>query len=454
MVLYKNIAINYLVLFVGKILQFFIIILISKKISVIDFGYYSFFINLISLAVIISLLGIPIFINYKISLLKNNKKKLIKIFNYQLNVIIISGLLFFISISFIYIYYKNIFIDGNVSFFWFSLFAYILILFTIINSALHGLKKVNQASLNENITKNCLLVILFFFFSDFTVNSIFKSYFFSYLLTFIIILIYVLKYFTNNIGNIKKLKGFTFNFLGKNSKKLLSQSAAIEILTVLFSFMPIFLTQKYLTIDKLGIYNFAFLISTSALIFIFSISASTFPIIASYKSENKTKEILKLVVSLRFINVIFMLIFIPFFLLIYNYFLIFFGNSLHIDARKYISLFLLSHLVLSFFSLSTNLLFIHNYQAKIIRNYLISILIVLPISPYLMSNFSLVGSVLIYLFLTISFAIINEITVCKIFKRNIFFHIFLFKKNFKYLNKILVFIFYKPSKKIKHTSVK
>jgi O-antigen/teichoic acid export membrane protein len=240
---------------------------------------------------------------------------------------------------------------------------------------------------------------------------------------------------------------FSFTFLEKKSRTFLATTSLVEIVAVFFSFTPIFLTEKFLAIDKLGIYNYAFLISSSALMLVVSISASSFPLISRLKSENKTGEILKLIISLRFLNTIFIFIFIPLFFLIYKYFLYYFGNSLHNDSKNYIFFFLLCHLVLSFFSLNTNLLFIFNYQKKIVRNYLMSILIVSPLFLHLINNYGVTGSVLVYFFLSISFAIINEITICKIFKKNIFFDIFLFKKNFLILKKIFKFYFLYPLKK-------
>ena len=447
MTIYKNISIYYLSTIVGKILQFFLIILISKKLSVVDFGYYSFVLNLVSLICLLSLIGIPQFLNLKISSLKNNKKKNFIILNYQANAFIIGGILFIILTTFVYFYYINIFITGNINFFWVFLFGYILILFTINNAVLGGLEKTSQVSLNDSIIKNLLLIFFIFFFSDYTIDGIFKSYFFSVLIVFLIMVVYILKYFKNNFNNISKVQYFSFTFLEKKSRTFLATTSLVEIVAVFFSFTPIFLTEKFLAIDKLGIYNYAFLISSSALMLVVSISASSFPLISRLKSENKTGEILKLIISLRFLNTIFIFIFIPLFFLIYKYFLYYFGNSLHNDSKNYIFFFLLCHLVLSFFSLNTNLLFIFNYQKKIVRNYLMSILIVSPLFLHLINNYGVTGSVLVYFFLSISFAIINEITICKIFKKNIFFDIFLFKKNFLILKKIFKFYFLYPLKK-------
>lgn len=447
MILYKNISIYYLSSFVGKFLQFFLIILISKKISAIAFGYYSFALNLISILCLISLIGIPQFLTLKISSLKNNDKKFFIILNYLANTSIFCGILFIISAIFIYFYYKNIFIGGNISFLWFFLFGYILILFTINNAVLSGLEKTSQVSISDSVIKNILLIFFIFFFSDYTVNGIFKSYFISIFIVFFIMIVFTLRNFKSNFNNISKVQYFSFTFLDKNNRKLLAATGMVEAVSIFFSFTPIFLTEKLLVIEKLGIYNFAYLISSSALILVNSISASSFPMISRLRSENKTGEILQLIISLRFLNTLFIFIFIPAFFLIYKYFLYFFGNSLHNDSTNYIFFFLLCHLILSFFSLNTNLLFIFNYQKKIIRNYLISILIVSPFFLYLIINYGVTGSVLVYFCLSITFAIINEVTVRKIFKKSIFFDIFLIKKNFIFLKKIFKFYFSNPLKK-------
>ena len=105
---------------------------------------------------------------------------------------------------------------------------------------------------------------------------------------------------------------------------------------------------------------------------------------------------------------------------------------------------LLNHYVKNFQKNIKNI-YIFNYQKKIIRNYLISILIVSPFFLYLIINYGVTGSVLVYFCLSITFAIINEVTVRKIFKKSIFFDIFLFKKNFIFLKKIFKFYFFKKN---------
>ena len=232
----------------GKLLLFIVLINLTNFLSTTDFADYILFLNLFSLSLLFSTLGIPQFI---IRMIKNQNSHLFKVVILSL----VSNLI--LNIIFIFIFSFLLNIELNVS------LSYIFLFFTISSfnatllSILHGYNKVLFADFLDFLLKPLIIFIsVFFIYFTFSKNITFSNVVLSYLLSqFILFLILIIKIslLLRDISDQNFETTFNKNFFFKSIFFL----GATSFLHIFNSRIDIFMINFYLDDLQLAEYGLA-----------------------------------------------------------------------------------------------------------------------------------------------------------------------------------------------------
>jgi O-antigen/teichoic acid export membrane protein len=395
--------INLILLISGKILAYISLIIFINKLDLNHFAIYSFFNNLLTIIITFSFLGITQLLVLNLNLDQEEKVKNNLI---ATSFIIITTLSIFVS-TFLFFNYKFFISSINIS----LTILFLIIELSIINqfffSILLALKKSLIHAFLENILKNLFWIIILIFINSITLKSLFLLILLLNIIIFVILVFFLKKFIINFFKNLQKI-----NFLSLFNTNLLKLSM-INILALIFARIDIVIIEKTLGILDVGIYNFIYQLSSASLLINRAITPIYFPLIMTLWKYNKIYNVDKIILFLRKLSLLFSFFIFIFFLIFFDYFSYIITNSIYLKYKVELLILSFGYFLINIFSYNQDLLILKKRENKIILNYIISIIIGMPLYYFLSIKFNIFGIVIAFVLSNILICILNEISYKK-----------------------------------------
>ena len=257
---FYNIVWLYISTILSSIIGFSIFLILSKNLSIKDFGSYSNFINLVITLTYLLDFGISNIVWKKIS---ENKRNFSKVFWFSvISYSLIS--LFFLLISYLF---NNLFIFITV---FFSLFS------NLFRAFLYGLKRMREIAISENLSYFLKLLILLIFLNNLNLEIVYFSIFLHFLSSLFL-----------KILLLREIKSVTKNFTFKIDVNIpfLISSYLLTILPILYSNFSISFFSYFFGKKTAAIIYFAYSIAT-----VLGISFPFYSALLPTISENPKKK--------------------------------------------------------------------------------------------------------------------------------------------------------------------
>jgi O-antigen/teichoic acid export membrane protein len=373
---FYNIVWLYISTILSSIIGFSIFLILSKNLSIKDFGSYSNFINLVITLTYLLDFGISNIAWKKIS---ENKKNFSKVFWFS-TIFYSLVSIFFLLISYLF---NNLFIFITV---FFSLFS------NLFRAFLYGLKRMKEIAISENLSYFLKLLILLIFLKSLNLEIVYLSiflHFFSSLLLRILLL--------KEIKNAIKI----FIFKMDISLSFLVSSYLLTILPILYSNFSISFFSYFFGKETAAIIYFAYSITVAVL----SISSPFYSALLPTISKNPKKEY----INFTFKFSIFLQLFLFIILIIFLKEVIFLINKEYLQFFYKILILTFSFLFLAVSSVLNSISYALNKHKEIIVSEAIMNILLFSTSFFL-NIFSFFLSFLLRFFIYLKFLkkIINK----------------------------------------------
>ena len=372
-------------LFLNRILGFIFLSLLTKYFDQSIIGQYLIFINLQTILVSASLMGIPHLIVKELSDNLNNRIS----FFFKYKVLLFCFLSSFFALFFFFvltnIYYKTI------------EYKYLIFLsctFTILNLIFFyffiSIKKIILGNFLEQILKYILLIIFLFLLLFLNVSFEILHLISLYCVVNIIIF-FISAYFFYNKDNFFSEKN-DLNIKYKEYLKYIYSTGLISLVTILNSKIDILLIKYFLDEIQVSIYGIGAQLSFIMNIPLIVILHILMPKIASLIRRKKQMQLNILSDFYRFILVILCVLIIVALSFFYSDIIKIFFSKNYLESYNVFMIIALSYLITSFFSLN-DLFFIYAGKEKKILIYMfLSFLTNIFLSLILIRDYGIVGS--------------------------------------------------------------
>ena len=279
--LFKKSSQAFLIRFLGVILNYFYLFMISQKYGTSGIGIFAFFQSILLFFSIIPKFGLDTSIIKFISI---NRDDTYQVKNILLKCLIISLMISTLFLFFIYLFKDiNLFVKNDVNIFLYLFLSLIpFIIISIVSEVFKALER-NLFFIIYSFVLVPLFGLIILEIYDYNINPII-SYVFSISITSILIMFHsILLVFSkkNNSDNIKPI--YSFKYILKFSYPMLISGSVLLIIGWIDSFMIGVLLDD---VSNVGIYNIAVRISTFLSIILFSVNSIVTPKFAEFYSKN------------------------------------------------------------------------------------------------------------------------------------------------------------------------
>lgn len=285
---------------ISKFLGFVLIILITKLFSVENVSDFFLFLNINSILVTVSLMGIPVLIIKELSGFYNQSYDFSKFLKFIIFCTCICMFLFIIFITIFSFFYSNL----NY-YFYICIASFLTILNTLCYNILICCNKIIFSQFFDNILKYLIIILLIFFYNKFfyieNIISIMIFYIISNILILVILvskIFFILKKKKNNIN-------YEINNNYKRHIRFIAFTGIATLATILNSKVDLLIIDKLL--DKKFVAMYGICIQVSFLIYLFSVVFYHIlsPKISHLVKKNKIKLLNIILDYYRFILLIF-----------------------------------------------------------------------------------------------------------------------------------------------------
>lgn len=273
----------------SALINYIILVLIARLLTLDDFGVYSFFLSLVTFSVVISSAGSE---NILLSLVAKQKEKgsiyyhrtIISVFSLVTlsSMIVVTVLLLSQNIIGTLVnitQYSEILVIVT----WVVLLQAVIIYFRALNQAEFLFVK---AIIPENFIRPTILFLLVILSFVLGLSSL-KVISFTFLLSFLVTAVLVVIWKIQTLKEIS-IKDYTFD---KQVLRLSPQFMSVQLLNQASNFIPVFLMGIFLTSDAIGIFRASQQTSILVSFILISVNMVFAPTIASLYNKNKFKEL-------------------------------------------------------------------------------------------------------------------------------------------------------------------
>ncbi len=407
-------------LFLNRILGFVFLSLLTKYSGQSVVGQYLIFINLQTILVSISLMGVPYLIVKELSEDFNNKISIF--FKYKILLFCFSSSFFVFFFFFVLtnIYYTSI--EYKYLFFLSCLLTISNLIFFYFFIAI---KKIILGNFLEQILKYTLLIIFLFLLFFLNINLVIFHLIFLYCVVNIVIF-FIFIYFIYNIENLTSEKNKQ-DVKYKEHLKYVFFTGLTSLVTVLNAKIDILLIKYFLDEIQVSIYGIGSQLSFIMNMPLIVILHILMPKVTSLVKRKKQVQLNILSDFYRFILVISCALIMCSLFFFYNDILNIFFNKNYLDSYNIFIIIASSYLVTSFFSLN-DLFFIYSgKEIRILLFMVLSFLFNFFLSLMLIPDYGIIGSAIA---LSLSNILFSFLIFISNIKNNYFFK-YVFRMMFK-----------------------
>lgn len=366
----------------SKIFSFFLIIFLTRHLSKDQIGVYFYILNIQSIVLLLSHLGIQhLIIKNLPKYLSENKKEIFNFILFCVAFVVIMTLLVSITLVNFLTINKDLYILILVLYFLTSLNS-------IFTTILQGYDKVVQGTFFEFLIKNFLIVIFvlifFFYFSYIDIFFLIISIILSNLIVTFFSIVLIL----NNIKNYNVKNFFNFNkylrsiFYFGLSVILISINSRIDIL-----FIDYFLNKDFIAEYSIGLQVLTvLLLPLQSCIAVFYTKISKLII---------KKKFNLLMIQINFLRMLFIIYFLVAFILCYFYLgklIIIFFSASYLNSSNIVLILIISNLIISPFMFLNLILNVTEKEKEVTLVFFLSLLINIFLNFILVPKYGILGS--------------------------------------------------------------
>jgi O-antigen/teichoic acid export membrane protein len=381
---------TFITLAIASILAFFYKLILARTYGPSEYGLFEMLVTILGIITIIGAFGLNGGLNRFIPLYKDKKNEYIK--GYITTVFTIQTITSILASILLIVFAKNItsFFNFPEIFTKMLYIIAIIIPFRIFNSVfvliLMAYKKVLLAKIGMDVIHKIVLILGALILLIFNLPIFYIVY--VLLLSYIIPLIY---YLFLIIPLSKKFKTKTKKYEFKRWFKYSIPLFFAGILGFLLNWTDNFVIAKFLTQEDLGIYGISFSIALYLFMGSRLFGGIFMPIMTKYYEENK-KEFKKIFQTIRNWTVLFSLAIGSIFILYSEKVLLFLFGREYIDGSYSLKILAIFFLLANYFYFSSHLLLLEEKSKKIFYGDLVTLILNLIITIYLVNTIGIIGA--------------------------------------------------------------